>query len=462
MRPTSPRTKPARTTVVIVTTDEGVRPEAEACLAGEHDLLVLQSWDELTPVIRKQPLDAILLDLDTVGEGSKDGILALGELRALGPDVVLVGLTRSNSRNLRLQAVAAGVDEYFVAPINFVELRSILDRELEKRGLEIECRQRQSQQTERESFCDLIGGSEPMRRVYDAITRVAESTTTVLIRGESGTGKELVAQTLHDLSPRKDGPFVAVNCSAVPATLIESELFGHEKGSFTGATQQHRGVFERASGGTLFLDEITEMPAELQARLLRVLETANLTRIGGEEPVSVRVRVVAATNRSPERAVEAGRLRADLYYRLNVFPIQLPPLRERGEDVVLLAQHFLDELNGEAETEKPLSATARERLRSHGWPGNVRELRNAIHRAYIMAKDEVELETVQGPKLAGPGGDSREESGEAPLQEIERREILARLEKFSGDKRRTAASLGISLKTLYNRLNVYGGRPATS
>jgi DNA-binding NtrC family response regulator len=304
MRPTSPRTKPARTTVVIVTTDEGVRPEAEACLAGEHDLLVLQSWDELTPVIRKQPLDAILLDMDTVGEGSKDGILALGELRALGPDVVLVGLTRSNSRNLRLQAVAAGVDEYFVAPINFVELRSILDRELEKRGLEIECRQRQSQQTERESFCDLIGGSEPMRRVYDAITRVAESTTTVLIRGESGTGKELVARAIVALGPRAQKPFVSINCAALPENLIETELFGHEKGAFTDARTARAGHIELAHTGTLLLDEIATLGLALQSKLLRVLEDRAVTRIGGQS--AKKITSLMRHQRRPEELVRTG------------------------------------------------------------------------------------------------------------------------------------------------------------
>jgi DNA-binding NtrC family response regulator len=406
-----------------------------------------------------QRLPAVILSDLVLPDGN--GIELLQDLSGTPrPDVILV--TGNATVDSAVSAIREGVLDYLIKPVDLPRLKAVLANVSRTRALKHEIQELRGELRKLGRFGRMWGNSEAMQRVYDMVARAAPTTAPVLIVGESGTGKELVAQTLHDLSPRKDGPFVAVNCSAVPATLIESELFGHEKGSFTGATQQHRGVFERASGGTLFLDEITEMPAELQARLLRVLETANLTRIGGEEPVSVRVRVVAATNRSPERAVEAGRLRADLYYRLNVFPIQLPPLRERGEDVVLLAQHFLEELNQEEETEKPLSATARERLRSHGWPGNVRELRNAIHRAYIMAKDEVELETVQGPKLAGPGGDSREESGEAPLQEIERRAILARLEKFSGDKRRTAASLGISLKTLYNRLNVYGGRPATS
>jgi DNA-binding NtrC family response regulator len=249
----SPRTQPARFAVVIVTTDDRVRPEAETHLAEEYDLLILQTWDELTSSIRKYPPDAVLLDLDTVGERSKDGIAALAELRAAGPDLVLMGLTRSSSRNLRLQAVAASVDEYFVAPVNFEEVRGVLRRALEKRFLEVECRQLQSEQTERESFCELIGGSEPMRRVYDAITRVSESTSTVLIRGESGTGKELVARAIVALGPRAQKPFISINCAALPENLIETELFGHEKGAFTDARAARAGHIEMAHTGTLLL-----------------------------------------------------------------------------------------------------------------------------------------------------------------------------------------------------------------
>jgi DNA-binding NtrC family response regulator len=294
---------------------------------------------------------------------------------------------------------------------------------------------------------------------------VAPTDATVLVTGESGTGKELVAETLHALGARRKGPFVPVNCSAVPPNLIESELFGHERGSFTGATQQHRGVFERAAGGTLFLDEITEMPAELQARLLRVLEARTLTRVGGEDSISVDVRLVAATNRSPEQAVKQGTLRQDLYYRLNVFPILLPPLRERGEDIVLLAAHFLDELNQAAGATKRLAPIARDRLLRHAWPGNVRELRNVVQRDHIMAGDELRMEPLVGaptPELPA-GGAGNEDGVQAgmTLVEVERRVILATLERCGGDKRTAAQQLGISLKTLYNRLNVYAGRESS-
>jgi DNA-binding NtrC family response regulator len=389
MRPTSPRTESARTKVVIVTTDEGVRPEAEACL-GEHDLLVLQSWDELTPVIRKQPPDAILLDLDTVGEGSKDGILALGKLRALGPDVVLVGLTRSNSRNLRLQAVAARVDEYFVAPINFVELRSVLDRALEKRAIEIECRQRQSEQTQPESFCELIGTSEPMRRVYDAITRVAESTTTVLIRGESGTGKELVARAIVALGPRAQKPFVSINCAALPENLIETELFGHEKGAFTDARTARAGHIELAHTGTLLLDEIATLGLALQSKLLRVLEDRAVTRIGGQSAKKIDFRLIAATNEDLEELVRTGRFREDLYYRINVVPIVLPALRERAGDVPVLLDHFLRLYCGANNIPlKRLDPEVIQILEEDAWPGNVRELENLVQRLVLMVDGPV-------------------------------------------------------------------------
>ncbi|MFZ1052768.1 MAG: sigma-54 dependent transcriptional regulator, partial [Candidatus Sulfotelmatobacter sp.] len=336
MRPTNSRTEPDRFAVIIVTTDERVRPEAETYLAGEHDLFMLQTWDELTALINKHPPDAVLLDLDTVGERSQDGITALAELRALGPDLVLVGLTRSNSRNLRLQAVAATVDEYFVAPINFEEVRSVLNRALEKRALKIECQQRQSEQIERESFCDLIGGSEPMRRLYDAIRRVAESTSTVLIRGESGTGKELVARAIVALGPRAQNPFVSLNCAALPENLIETELFGHEKGAFTDARTARAGHIELAHTGTLLLDEIATLGLALQSKFLRVLEDRVVTRIGGQSAKKIDFRLIAATNEDLEELVRAGRFREDLYYRINVVPIVLPALRDRSGDVPLL------------------------------------------------------------------------------------------------------------------------------
>jgi len=390
MRTTSPQTEPARFAVIIVTTDERVRPEAETYLAGEHDLLVLQTWDELTALINKQPPDAVLLDLDTLGERSEDGITALGELRALGPDLVLVGLTRSNSRDLRLKAVAATVDEYFVAPINFEEVRGVLNRALEKRALEIECRQQQREQTKQESFCELIGGSEPMRRVYDAIMRVAESTSTVLVRGESGTGKELVARAIVALGPRAQKPFVSINCAALPENLIETELFGHEKGAFTDARAARAGHIELADTGTLLLDEIAVLGLALQSKLLRVLEDRVVTRIGGQRAKKIDFRLIAATNEDLEELVRTGRFREDLYYRINVVPIVLPPLRDRPGDVPLLLDHFLRFYCGSNNVPlKRLDPEVMQILEEDAWPGNVRELENLVQRLVLMVDGPV-------------------------------------------------------------------------
>jgi DNA-binding NtrC family response regulator len=390
MRPTNSRTEPDRFAVIIVTTDERVRPEAETYLAGEHDLFMLQTWDELTALINKHPPDAVLLDLDTVGERSQDGITALAELRALGPDLVLVGLTRSNSRNLRLQAVAATVDEYFVAPINFEEVRSVLNRALEKRALKIECQQRQSEQIERESFCDLIGGSEPMRRLYDAIRRVAESTSTVLLRGESGTGKELVARAIVALGPRAQNPFVSLNCAALPENLIETELFGHEKGAFTDARTARAGHIELAHTGTLLLDEIATLGLALQSKFLRVLEDRVVTRIGGQSATKIDFRLIAATNEDLEELVRAGRFREDLYYRINVVPIVLPALRDRPGDVPLLLDHFLRSYCASNNVPlKHLDPEVIQILEEDSWPGNVRELENLVQRLVLMVDGPV-------------------------------------------------------------------------
>jgi DNA-binding NtrC family response regulator len=300
-----------------------------------------------------------------------------------------------------------------------------------------------------------------MQRVRELISRVAPTDSTVLICGESGCGKELVAESIHVMSPRADEPFVAINCAAIPATLIEAELFGHERGSFTGAVRSREGVFERASGGTLFLDEITEMPLDLQSRLLRVLETKRLSRVGGNDDLDVDVRVIASTNRSPALAFEEGRLREDIYYRLAVVTVQLPPLRERGEDILVLADFFLGELNLRNGTHKRLSDELRARFLRHSWPGNVRELRNAVERSYILCDGELNLAEHEMPMLrSAPAGAHGHDGGismpiGATLEEIERTFILATLKHFEGDKRRAADVLGCSLKTLYNKLHAY-------
>jgi DNA-binding NtrC family response regulator len=314
---------------------------------------------------------------------------------------------------------------------------------------------------EQDCVLRLIGQSPSIQRVRELIGRVAPTDSTVLICGESGCGKELVAESIHAMSPRAGKPFVAINCAAIPATLIEAELFGHERGSFTGALRTREGVFERAHGGTLLLDEITEMPLDLQSRLLRVLETKRLSRVGGSDDLEVDVRVIASTNRSPAKAFEEGRLREDIYYRLAVLTVQLPPLRERRDDILVLADFFLGELNLRHGTHKRLSEELRARFVRHDWPGNVRELRNAVERAFILCDGELNLDEAEMPTLR-LSGDGDAEAGRgvsipigATLEEIERTFILATLKHFEGDKRRTADVLGCSLKTLYNKLHAY-------
>jgi len=328
-----------------------------------------------------------------------------------------------------------------------------------------------------EHFGLLYGACPPMRDLFRGLDRLSRSTAPVMILGESGSGKELVATTLHQLSARKDRPFIAVNCGAIPENLIESELFGHERGSFTGAARTHRGCFERADGGTLFLDEVTEMPVEMQVRLLRVLETGRFTRVGGDQEIGADVRVLAASNRDLRQAVASGKLREDLMYRLCVIPVNVPPLRERGDDAVLLAEMFLAELNEEHGEQKTLSAEGRRRIVEHAWPGNVRELKNVIHRAFVLSDDEVQVDIGAFSAL---GQDRSEDGVAAPttgspagapaisdpstlritvgmsLDDVERTLITATLQAVGGSKTEAARLLGISLKTMYNRLHAYG------
>ncbi len=324
-----------------------------------------------------------------------------------------------------------------------------------------------------EHFGSLYGACAPMRKLFRKIERLGRSNAPVIVLGESGAGKELVANTLHKLSARASAPFIAINCGALAENLIESELFGHERGSFTGALRTHRGCFERANGGTLFLDEITEMPLEMQVRLLRVLETGKFCRVGGDQELSTDVRVLAATNRDLQHAVASGRLREDLMYRLCVIPITVPPLRERGEDSVLLAQMFLNTLNEEHGETKHLSDNAVRCIREYRWPGNVRELKNVIHRAFVLSDDEVDVDIDSA--ATGEAAESAITVPRAPgvattplgepfavripvgmsLDDAEQALIKATLDSVDGSKVKAAQVLGISLKTLYNRLHAY-------
>jgi len=431
---------------------------AEITKQEGFEVTLAHSLKEARERIAGAPVDLVVIDL-ILPDG--EGIGLLKELKdptgdPKGSDVIIIsGVATVNSA---IDALRLGALDYLTKPLDLHRMKAVLANVVRVRSLKDEVGTLRGELRKLGRFGRLIGVSSGMQTVYDLIARAAPTDATVLITGQSGTGKELVAQTVFELSARRHRPFFPLDCGAISPTLIESELFGHERGSFTGATQLRRGCFERASGGTLFLDEITEMPIELQVKLLRVLESGKLTRVGGDEPISVDVRLIAASNRVPKEAVKAGKLREDLFYRLNVFPIVLPPLRDRKDDVLLLADRFLESLNATGGTTKRLSNETRERIRTHHWPGNVRELKNQLNRAFIMSDDEIEigdLEVEVAPGATLPPGAKQAPDMGASLDDAERQHILATLEHCRGDKKKTAELLGISLKTLYNRLNQY-------
>jgi DNA-binding NtrC family response regulator len=407
--------------------------------------------------------DVVLTDL-MLPDGS--GLELVEAAATIGAQVVLI--TGHASVETAVEALRRGATDYLTKPVDLARLKTILANVARTRELQAEIGSLRGELRKLGRFGPLIGASAAMGTVYDLIARVAPTDATVCILGESGTGKEVVAQAVYELSRRRKGPFVPVNCGAVSPTLIESTLFGHEKGSFTGAERTHRGVFEQASGGTLFLDEVSEMPVELQVKLLRVLETGTVMRIGGESPIAIDVRVIAATNRAPEQSIQEGKLRGDLWYRLNVFPISLPPLRERVGDIEVLAEHFLAELNAAQGTSKRWGPTGWTALLRYGWPGNVRELKNLVHRAYILAEEEIGADCLP-PDLLGSLRSVNVLRSSQPAEmgtpltvrvgstvaDVEQQLIMATLDACGGNKQKAAELLGVSLKTIYNRLNAY-------
>jgi len=396
---------------------------------------------------------------------SSNGFDLLREIRASYPDTPVVLVTNHGSFEMALNAIQhEGAYHYFDKPVEGDKLRIVLDRAVELSGAKRENELLRRQLQDRGAFGELVGKSESMRAIYSLIEQVAPSSASVLLTGDSGTGKELVARTLHQKSPRRDKPFVAINCSAIPETLMESELFGHEKGAFTGAASRRQGCFELADTGTLLLDEIAEMPPMLQAKLLRVIEERSVRRLGSRKEISVDVRLLAATNRNPEEAVQTGTLREDLLYRLNVFRIGLPPLRDRKEDLPLLAQHLVTQLaEKHNRPARFLSSGAIAALQYHAWPGNVRELRNVIERAVVICSGE----QIERHHFAPYPIEQRERLRNedtitlpvgTPLEELERQMIMRTLQKTRNNKTRAAVLLGISLKTLHNKLNLYRER----
>ena len=438
--------------------DDADAAETMAMLIANEGFTVATagSLREARRQIALQEPDIVLLDL-MLPDGS--GMELFADAKAL-PNTELVLITGHASLETSIQALRLGAADYLVKPMSLKQLQGVLSRVTRPSALKAVAVDLEEGLERDGHFGALWGRSAPMRRVYQQIVRVAGTAVTVFITGESGTGKEVVARTVHDLSRRRNNAFLAVNCGAISPHLMESEIFGHEKGSFTGADRQHLGFFERTSGGTLFLDEITEMPLDLQVKLLRVLETGTFMRVGSTTTQETDVRIVAATNRNPTDAVAKGKLREDLMYRLNVFPIHLPPLRDRAEDVSLIAQHFLMQIGEREGSAKRYAPDVLVRLAGHRWAGNVRELRNVVYRAYVMATGPVIVDDC----LPQPYGASLKDAGAVPalavrigmtLAEVERVVTLATLEHLGRHKEKTAATLGISLKTLYNRLKEY-------
>jgi len=385
------------------------------------------------------------------------GIELLGEIKRTFPDTNVILMTAFGSVETAVEAMKRGAYDYLIKPVKTEELIRVTERAVREASLRREINRLRQEVHKEYSFHHILGKSKPMREVFDLIRRVADSPTNVLITGESGTGKELVAKAIHYNSERRNSPFVPVNCAAIPEALLESELFGHVKGAFTDAKNDKRGLFEEAQKGTLLLDEISELPLMLQAKLLRAIQEKEIRRVGATKPVAVDVRIIAATNLNLSEEVKAKHFREDLYYRLNVIEIRLPPLRERREDIPLLVEAFLRKCAEVSHKEvRGMSETALALLMDYGWPGNVRELENVIERAVTLARGDKIVAEDLPPTIQGARGERRviDEGADRilPLQEIEREYILRILEKTGGNKYQAAQVLGIDRKTLYRKL----------
>jgi len=411
--------------------------------------------------VKEKPFALILMD---VRMAEMSGIEALKQIKRYNPAIPILIMTAYSSVDSAVEALKAGAYDYLTKPLDFEVLKISLSRTLEHSGLKAENATLRSKMSADYELQNIIGRSLPMKALFDMMAMVAPSEATVLITGESGTGKELIAKSIHHNSLRKDRPLVVVNCAALTETLLESELFGHEKGAFTGADKRREGRFKQADKGTIFLDEISETSAAMQAKLLRVIQEREIQRVGGEETLRVDVRIVAATNRNLEDEVKNGKFREDLFYRLNVVTLRLPPLRERQDDIPLLAQHFLEKYAKKNHKQvKGISPLAMDMLLKYAWPGNVRELENVIERAVIFLADEhiteKELPSTITEAYAEKSdwvATSASVAANRPLDEVEKEAILATLEDSGRNKSETARRLGITRKTLHKKLKEYG------
>jgi two-component system, NtrC family, response regulator AtoC len=453
-----------RTRILVVDDEEIVRESLSAWLAKDG-YTVGSAEDGPTALerLRREHWSILLADLKMPG---MDGLQLLLEARKIQSDVVAVIMTAYATVDTAVSAMKDGAYDYLVKPFDPEELSQMIHKIVGQQALQRENTLLRKLVKREYRFRDLQSKSPAMQSLFDLARTAARSPSTILVLGESGTGKELLARAIHAESPRHSAPFVAVSCAALTETLLESELFGYEKGAFTGAATQRRGKFETAHGGTLFLDEIGDISPKLQMDLLRVLEERRFARVGGNEPVQVDVRVIAATNRDLRRAAEEGQFRQDLFYRLNVIPITLPPLRERKEDIPLLVSHFIERLDAEmGKKVEGVSADALDALMAHDWPGNVRELRNVLERAIVVAAGHIiephdlgQLGPRPAAASAAPAPASEERHERRSLEDVEREHIAAVLRETNGNVSQAARILGIDRVTLYNKMKKFGLR----
>ena len=441
--------------VLIVDDDKNMQALLQKVLVREgYATTLADNGEEALKCIGEQNFDIVLSDIRMP---NMDGMTLLGKIQETSPETTVIMMTAFGSVDSAVEAMKQGAYDYISKPFKMDEVLIVLSRVVEEKQLRQELVSMREELAGRYSFANIIGKSAPMQQVFDLISRVATSAATVLIRGGSGTGKELVARAIHFNSPRKEQSFVPVNCSAIPGDLLESELFGHMKGSFTGAVANKRGLFVEADGGTILLDEIGEMSPDLQSKLLRVLQEKEVRPVGGTQHISVDARVIAATNQNLESQVEKGSFREDLYYRLNVIPLVLPALRERLEDIPLLVEHFLEKYAGEVGGKKSMSREALAVLMRHPWPGNVRELENVVERAAVLSMGAEIRPQDLPPEMGTASGGllARSAEREASLEDLEKDYILLVLDRVDGNQTRAAEILGIDRRTLYRKLQSY-------
>ena len=439
---------------------------SEAMRKEGYQVDVVASGEDALERIVQDLFHLVILDLKLP---SMDGMEVLANIKMTNPELVVIMITAHGSKDIAIEAIRKGAYDYFTKPFDINEMRVVVKRALERGYLQDELRQLRETVEKRRGFYNIVGNSKGMRDVFDMAETIFDNDVTVLITGERGTGKELIAEAIHYNSPRRAKPFVKLNCVAIPETLLESELFGYDKGAFTGATRQKPGKFELANHGTLLLDEIGDMTLATQAKLLRVLQEREVERVGGMKPIKVDVRIIASTNQDLAHLVKEQRFREDLYFRLNVLPIHIPPLRERREDIPLLMDHFINlsttKLHKDVDR---FSDDAMDLLINYSWPGNVRELENVVQRAVVLSKERVIQEWSLPPEIRGESKEAffdierleadlpLNEKVEMIVAEVEKRLIIQALDKVEWKREKAASLLRISLKTLYNKMNKYG------